>query len=74
MSFFNFSSDVTKSTVLQFLKFSFVLPAMNESVNESIQNNKKQINIKLAKNRVVHKLKEFFSKIIFSQLYVDKLM
>ena len=74
MSFFNFSSDVTKSTVLQFLKFSFVLPAMNESVNESIQNNKKQINIKLTKNRVVHKLKGVFSKIIFSQLYVDKLM
>ena len=35
MSFFSFSSDVTKSTVRLVLKFSIVLPAMNESMSES---------------------------------------
>ena len=38
-SFFHFSPDVTNSTVLLFLKFSIVLSAMKESMNESIHKN-----------------------------------
>ena len=51
VSFFNFSSVVTKPAVRQFLKLSIVLPAMNESVNESKHKNiKERINIKFTKD------------------------
>ena len=53
----------------RFLKFSIVLPAMNESMNESKHKNiKEQISLKikgLTKDHVVHQLKEIFFKIIF---------
>ena len=40
MSFFSFSSDVTKSTARLFFKFSIVLLAMNESINELVHMSK----------------------------------